>query len=126
MDDIHVSTFFSSQTKQFLTASVRVIFLGAQAGGIAASYAVENFFNTIIWVLYLVGTAIFSHKFAHIGTCRKGEETCRVLTGVMAFAWINWSFITFLIVISLAHMSVVGASPTDPGYSEKREARERV
>jgi len=106
--------------------SVSIIFLGVQAGGIAASYAVENFFNIIIWVLYLVGNAIFSHKFAHIGACRKGEETCRVLTGTMAFAWINWSFITIIIVISIAHMNVVGASPTDPGYSEKRENRERV
>ena len=98
-----------------------ILFLSIQAGGIAASYAVENFFNIIIWVLYLVGNAIFSHKFAHIGTCRRGAETCRILTGIMAFAWINWAFITFLIVISLAHMSAAGASVTDPSYGEKRE-----
>ena len=109
---------------RFLKASVSILFLSIQAGGIAASYAVENFFNIIIWVLYLVGTAIFSHKFAHIGLCRRGAETCRIITGIMAFAWINWAFFTFLIIISLAHMSVVGASPIDPGYSEKREAAE--
>jgi hypothetical protein len=98
-----------------------ILFLSIQAGGIAASFAVENFFNIIIWVLYLVGNAIFSHKFAHIGTCRRGAETCRIITGIMAFAWINWAFITFLIVISLAHMAAAGASVTDPSYGEKRE-----
>jgi len=124
--------FFEPITAEILSTSIIaliwttyiILFLGVQAGGVAASYAVENFFNIILWVLYLVGNAIFSHKFAHIGQCRRGAETCRILTGIMAFAWINWAFLTFLIIISLAHMSVVGASPIDPSYSGKREAAE--
>ena len=91
----------------------------AHVGGAAASFFIENVMNFIIWVLYLVGNAIFSHKFAHIGHCRRFAEQCRVITGIMAFAWINWAFFTFLIVISLAHMATAGATVFSPMYSEK-------
>ena len=40
----------------------------------------------------------------------------------MAFAWINWAFFTFLIIISLVHMQWAGASLIAPGYSERTEA----
>ncbi|KAK2462198.1 hypothetical protein APHAL10511_005786 [Amanita phalloides] len=130
--------FYEPITAEILSTSVialiwttfMMLFLGLRVGGIAASFIVENVFNLCIWVLYLVGNAIFSHKFAHIGQCRKGAETCRILTGVMAFGWINWAFFTFLIILSVGHMATAGASPTDPSYSEKAnsgpEIRERA
>ncbi|KAF8631760.1 hypothetical protein AX15_002216 [Amanita polypyramis BW_CC] len=112
-----------------LWTSFMMLFLALRIGGVVASYFVENVMNFIIWVLYLVGTAIFSHKFAHIGKCRRGAETCRIITGAMAFSWINWALFTFLIMISLAHMAWAEAAVTAPGYSEKvergAETRER-
>ncbi|KAK2467830.1 hypothetical protein APHAL10511_000125 [Amanita phalloides] len=125
------ASFFEPITAEILATSIIALlwstfmqvtlFIGLRVGGIVASFAAENFFNICIWVLYLVGNAIFSHKFAHIGLCRRGAETCRIITGIMAFAWINWAFFTFLIILSLGHMVSAGASVTDPSYSEKAE-----
>jgi len=124
--------FFEPVTAEILSASIisliwatfMILFLVARTGGVVASYFTENVMNFIIWVLYLVGTAIFSHKFAHIGHCRRFAEQCRVITAIMAFAWINWAFFTFLILISLGHMASAGASVFSPMYTEKEEVLE--
>lgn len=105
----------------FLWSLAVLLLLAGRVGGSLASFFIENIMYFLIWVLYLVANAIYSHKFAHIGHCRRFAEQCRVITAILAFAWINWAIYTFLIVISLAHMATAGAGVFDPMYSEKEE-----
>ncbi|KAM6492839.1 hypothetical protein JOM56_010973 [Amanita muscaria] len=105
----------------FLWSLAVLLLLAGRVGGSLASFFIENIMYFLIWVLYLVANAIYSHKFAHIGHCRRFAEQCRVITAILAFAWINWAIYTFLIVISLAHMATAGAGVFDPMYSEKGE-----
>ncbi|RDB18324.1 hypothetical protein Hypma_000511 [Hypsizygus marmoreus] len=72
--------------------------------GFATSYAFEMLGLFILWVMYLVGAAIATNKWRNIGFCRGFFGQCRILTAILAFSWIAWATVTFLLLASLADL----------------------
>lgn len=66
------------------------------------SYVLEYFWLFIIWVLGLVGASIATHYWhGNLADCRHFNNQCRLLIGIVAWSWINWALVTFIIVASL-------------------------
>ncbi|KAF8663696.1 hypothetical protein AX16_000871 [Volvariella volvacea WC 439] len=70
--------------------------LAATAEGIGAVYA-ELVFAFIVWVMYLVGSAIATHFWHGLGRCWS-LRICKIITATLAFIWTSWAFITFILV----------------------------
>ncbi|KAF8636090.1 hypothetical protein AX17_003795 [Amanita inopinata Kibby_2008] len=108
-------------------SAVWIIALLARIGGIF-SFLLETLGLALIWIFYLVANSIASNKFAHLGGCRS-TNICKVLTAMLAFAWINWVTILFLILISIGHMAFTHVEPLAAAHGEKAapatETRER-
>jgi len=78
--------------------------IGTRASrGFATSYVFEYFWLFIIWVMGLVGAAIATHYWhGNLSFCRPFNNQCRVLTAIVAWSWINWAFITFIMLATCA------------------------
>ncbi|KAF8153754.1 hypothetical protein B0H34DRAFT_617158, partial [Crassisporium funariophilum] len=79
--------------------------LGRVGRGPLGKYATEHLSLFIIWTMFLVGSAITTHKWRHLKYCRGSSKQCRILETIKAFAWICWILTTFLILASLANMT---------------------
>ncbi|EDR03064.1 uncharacterized protein LACBIDRAFT_307649 [Laccaria bicolor S238N-H82] len=77
-------------------------------GGVAVAglgtYAFEQVCMWILWVMFLVGSAIFVHKFPHLKFCRGSHRFCGILETIKAFSFILWILLLFLITASIANM----------------------
>lgn len=77
-------------------------------GGVAVAglgtYAFEQVCMWILWVMFLVGSAIFVHKFPHLKFCRGSHRFCGILETIKAFSFILWILLLFLIIASIANM----------------------
>ncbi|KAF9254353.1 hypothetical protein L218DRAFT_1082378 [Marasmius fiardii PR-910] len=79
----------------------------------------------ILWIMLLVGAAIATTtsnpplraKWGNLSSCNAGFVQCRVLTALIAFAWINWIVLTILIVIA------IGIAAANHGWNEPMHGR---
>ncbi|KAF8512313.1 hypothetical protein BU17DRAFT_96450 [Hysterangium stoloniferum] len=74
---------------------VHTISRAVERGGFLVRIAFELFFLGVLWVLYLVGAAVSTHLWGDLSFCWQ-FEACRLLTALVAFAWIGWITISVL------------------------------
>ncbi|KAF8060189.1 hypothetical protein FPV67DRAFT_1564444 [Lyophyllum atratum] len=53
-----------------------------------------------LWLFWIVGAAISSSIWGNLSWCHQ-FEACRVLSALLAFAWLGWIVITMILVVSL-------------------------
>ncbi|KDR78035.1 hypothetical protein GALMADRAFT_42244, partial [Galerina marginata CBS 339.88] len=70
-----------------------------------ATYLAELISLFILWFMFLIGAAVFTHRYLHLKECRAHYKTCRILETIKAFSWICWIFTTFLIISTLSNMA---------------------
>ncbi|KAJ3975143.1 hypothetical protein EV361DRAFT_550182 [Lentinula raphanica] len=61
----------------------------------------------ILWVMYLVGAAIATTFWGNLARCQVFQP-CRILTALVAFAWINFIIMTFILFIDIAFVVANG------------------
>ncbi|KAF9048130.1 hypothetical protein BDZ89DRAFT_1058074 [Hymenopellis radicata] len=62
----------------------------------------------VLWIQYLVGAAYFTNKvFDGKGDCTPdmSNKDCDVMTTILAFTWIEWSLMTFIMVLSISRIN---------------------
>ncbi|KZT02858.1 uncharacterized protein LAESUDRAFT_729843 [Laetiporus sulphureus 93-53] len=59
----------------------------------------------ILFLLWLVGAAIASTMWGELGWCHE-YEACRLLTALVAFAWLGWAMLLFLLFITAVYAIV--------------------
>jgi len=64
---------------------------------------------SILWLMWLVGAVTTTNQIipGH-NWCGPGKQ-CDILTAILAFAWINWSLMTILGILSLMNNAATGA-----------------
>ncbi|KAJ7784650.1 hypothetical protein B0H16DRAFT_1402692 [Mycena metata] len=62
----------------------------------------------IIWMFWIVGTAIATTQWGSLGFCQEFEP-CRVLSAIVAFSWLSWVMVTFNFGVSLTFILANGA-----------------
>ncbi|KAF9039829.1 hypothetical protein BJ165DRAFT_1494304 [Panaeolus papilionaceus] len=87
--------------------------------GPLGTYMSELLSLFIIWVMFLVGAAITTHKWNNLKWCRGGFKTCRILETIKAFSWICWGFTTFLLLASIANMMRNRHTPAGPVHGRR-------
>ncbi|KAM5542531.1 hypothetical protein V8D89_003990, partial [Ganoderma adspersum] len=69
-----------------------------------ASTASRNLFElsglSVLWLLWLVGCVVSTSIWPSLSFCAQ-FETCRVLTAMMAFAWLGWIVLVCLVVVAI-------------------------
>ncbi|PCH42806.1 hypothetical protein WOLCODRAFT_89997 [Wolfiporia cocos MD-104 SS10] len=68
--------------------------------GVFSSFAAEMVGLFILFLLWLVGAAIASTMWGNLGWCHI-YEPCRLLTALVAFAWLGWIMLLFLLFINV-------------------------
>jgi hypothetical protein len=123
------SHFYDGVIAELLVTSALAIlislwFLTVLMGRVRArglgSYASEHIQLFIIWIMFLVGAAVTTHRWSNLKWCRGSQKVCRILETIKAFSWMCWIFTTFLILASLANMMMhkVGLGGAAHGRSE--------
>ncbi|KAL5519862.1 hypothetical protein ACEPAG_1522 [Sanghuangporus baumii] len=69
----------------------------------------------ILWVLWLVGAAIATHIWPNLPSFCPQFEACRVLTAMLAFAWMGWIVLTFLLAATFMY-AVANRSWREPAH----------
>jgi hypothetical protein len=54
----------------------------------------------LLWLFYIIGTAIATSFWGALSWCQ-GFLACRVLSALVAFAWLTWITLTALLVLTL-------------------------
>jgi len=62
----------------------------------------------IIWMFWLVGTAIATTQWGSLGFCQEFEP-CRVLSAIVAFSWLSWVMVSFNFGVSITFILANGA-----------------
>jgi len=62
----------------------------------------------IVWMFWIVGTAIATNSWGNLGFCSAFEQ-CRVLSAMVAFSWLSWLAVTFNFGVSLIFIIANGA-----------------
>lgn len=62
----------------------------------------------VLFILWIVGAAISTSRWGDLAWCRI-YQPCRLLTAIVAFAWLSWIMTLFLIVINIGYIIVNGA-----------------
>ncbi|KAI0268037.1 hypothetical protein BGY98DRAFT_1109283 [Russula aff. rugulosa BPL654] len=66
---------------------------------------VECIALSMFWMMWFVGTAIATTSWGNLGWCQE-YSPCRVLTALVAFAWIGWVVLLSLLGLALVHTFV--------------------
>ncbi|KAF7330263.1 hypothetical protein MVEN_02464000 [Mycena venus] len=98
------------------------------------SFASEIFVLSVLFVLYLVGAAIATSIWGNLSFCHQ-FQACRILTAMVAFAWMSWIVILFSLVSSV-FVAIANAAffspfhgrwnPRESTYSDRRASIGRV
>ncbi|GLB44357.1 hypothetical protein LshimejAT787_1602870 [Lyophyllum shimeji] len=100
--DPTVAELISSSIISFVWAVPLIGCIGARVeGGFFSSYLLEFLGNCALWILYLVGTAVYAKKFHKVNFCWHIASQCRLMTAIHAFAWTNFIILTFLLLATL-------------------------
>ncbi|KAJ7288415.1 hypothetical protein C8J57DRAFT_1280156 [Mycena rebaudengoi] len=62
----------------------------------------------VVWMFWLVGTAIASAQWGNLGFCQVFEP-CRILSAIVAFSWLCWLTVTFNFGVSITFILANGA-----------------
>jgi len=62
----------------------------------------------IVWMFWIVGTAIATTQWGNLGFCQE-FEACRVLSAIVAFSWLCWLLVSFNFGVSLVFIFANGA-----------------
>ncbi|KAJ7056675.1 hypothetical protein C8F01DRAFT_1154537 [Mycena amicta] len=95
------------------------------------SFAAEIGVLSILFLLYLVGAAIATSIWGDLGFCQQ-YRACRILTTLLAFAWLSWIVIGCSLVCSV-FVAVANSAffapfhgrwnPRESTYSDRRMSR---
>ncbi|KAI0289260.1 hypothetical protein BC826DRAFT_630272 [Russula brevipes] len=69
------------------------------------TFAVEAIALSMLFVMWLVGTAIATSMWGNLGWCHQ-YSPCRLLSALVGIAWTGWVFLLFLLGASLVHAFV--------------------
>ncbi|KAJ7638127.1 hypothetical protein B0H17DRAFT_1106223 [Mycena rosella] len=97
---------------------------------------IYSFFSEILvlsalFLLYLVGAAIATHIWGDLSFCQQ-FRACRILTTMVAFAWMSWIVLLGSLVASIVVVAANGAlfdpfhgrwNPRESTYSSRRTSR---
>ncbi|KAF7312066.1 hypothetical protein MIND_00218800 [Mycena indigotica] len=96
-----------------------------------ASFAGEILVLSILFLLYLVGAAIATSIWGDLSFCHQ-FQACRILTALLAFAWLPWIVLMGLLVASV-FVAIANAAffapfhgrwnPRESTYSSRRTSR---
>jgi len=110
---------------------------GIERGGFFVRIAFELFFLGCLWLLYLVGAAIATTMWGNLKFCWQ-FEACRILTALVAFAWIGWITVSVLLLTTFvfaftrhawtrhSHGRWAGAYGDKEGYAYGPQTTQRV
>jgi len=59
----------------------------------------------VLFMLWIVGAAMTTDQWGNLAWCRI-YQPCRLLTAILAFSWMGWIIILFLIAINLGYIIV--------------------
>ncbi|KAK7032811.1 hypothetical protein R3P38DRAFT_3312935 [Favolaschia claudopus] len=76
------------------------------------SFAAEIVVLCILFVLYLVGAAIATSIWGNLHFCHQ-FQACRILTAMLAFAWISW-IVLFCSLIASVFVAIANAAFFSP------------
>jgi len=62
----------------------------------------ESILLAIVWIMLLVGAAISSKFWGNLNFCHQFRP-CRILTAMVAFAWITWITVLFLLFSNIIY-----------------------
>ncbi|KAH8093095.1 hypothetical protein BXZ70DRAFT_439263 [Cristinia sonorae] len=68
--------------------------------GYAGTFAGELVGQFILFVMWLVGAAIATTTWGDLAWCRSAYQQCRILTALVAFAWMGFIVLFTLTIIS--------------------------
>ncbi|KAF8466804.1 hypothetical protein DFH94DRAFT_676220 [Russula ochroleuca] len=66
------------------------------------TFGVECIVLSMIWMMWFTGTAIATSFWGNLGWCQQ-YSPCRLLTGLVAIAWIGWVLLLLLLGVALVH-----------------------
>ncbi|EJC97817.1 uncharacterized protein FOMMEDRAFT_143374 [Fomitiporia mediterranea MF3/22] len=69
----------------------------------------------VLWVLWLVGAAIATHIWPNLPAFCSQFQACRVLTAMLAFAWMGWIMLCLLMLTTLLY-AVTNSSWHEPAH----------
>jgi len=73
----------------------------------------------ILWVMFLVGAAITTHKWRNLKWCRGAFRVCRILEAIKALSWICFGITTLLLLASIANMMKNRHTPAGPVHGRR-------
>ncbi|KAJ7116457.1 hypothetical protein C8R44DRAFT_792588 [Mycena epipterygia] len=98
------------------------------------SFASEILVLSILFLLYLVGAAIATTIWGNLSFCQQ-FRACRILTAMLAFAWMSWIILVCSLVASI-FVAIANAAflapfhgrwnPRESTYSNRRASVGRV
>ncbi|KAL5479113.1 hypothetical protein ACEPAI_2401 [Sanghuangporus weigelae] len=80
----------------------------------------ESVRNLILWIMWLVGGAIATHKWPRRSFAGPGKQG-RILTTIIAFAWIEFGLLTLVKVFSAMEYAAKNAGSGGLGSAQARE-----
>ncbi|KAL6307319.1 hypothetical protein BKA93DRAFT_727798, partial [Sparassis latifolia] len=104
-DPIVAELLFSSILTLFWATWVIHVVVRNFEWGLAVSFASELLGLSVVFVLWLVGAAIATNMWGDLHWCWI-YQPCRLLTALVAFAWIGWITILVLLVLSTLFVTV--------------------
>jgi len=76
------------------------------------TFGVECIALSMFWMMWFVGTSIATTYWGHVGRCHQSSP-CRLLSALVAIAWIDWILLLSLLGLALVH-TFVNRAWTDP------------
>ncbi|KAJ7175780.1 hypothetical protein C8R46DRAFT_1079439 [Mycena filopes] len=77
-------------------------------GNLVSTFRGELIGLFIVWMFWVVGTAIATQQWGSLGFCQEFEP-CRVLSAIVAFSWLTFCLVTFNFGVSLTFILANGA-----------------
>ncbi|KAI0701528.1 hypothetical protein C8T65DRAFT_656185 [Cerioporus squamosus] len=72
-------------------------------GSAASSNLLELTALSVLWLLWLVGCCVSTSIWPNLTFCMQFAP-CRILTAMMAFAWLGWTALVGLIVVAILNV----------------------
>ncbi|KAI0061352.1 hypothetical protein BV25DRAFT_1826861 [Artomyces pyxidatus] len=113
-DPIVAELLFSTLLTMFFVPFIVHAIAKRRDNGLVYTFAAEIGTLSVLFIFWLVGAAIASSLWGDLGWCQH-FEACRILSALVAFAWLGWIVILALLVISLLHSFANGAF-MDPAH----------
>ncbi|RPD54120.1 hypothetical protein L226DRAFT_540300 [Lentinus tigrinus ALCF2SS1-7] len=79
----------------------------------ASSNLLELAALSILWLLWLVGCCVSTSIWPNLNFCLQFEP-CRILTAMMAFAWLGWTALVGLLIVAILNVVHKARPPRSP------------